>query len=127
MKVLGFILALLGIACLVPNGAPILILFAPLFFLGAIKCFSVKEPEETIKPRSSGDAFSGGYDGRTHGDIIDLGGGQCFDSRDPDSIVDGVNWVSDRYGGYSGPNGDSIEYNYGHYNYHEASDDNSCF
>lgn len=126
MNFWGGVLAFLGIACVVPTGAPFLIYLAPLFFIGAVMCFKAKEPEKSVKPTkpTGGSSSEGDYDGRTHGDVIDLGGGQCFDRNNPDGIVDGVNWCRDNHGGYYSPGtGETITYNNGTYNYNDPQED----
>lgn len=105
------------------------IYISPFFLIPAVFLFHLAikyRPRKHLPPRNPSSDYGGGYEGCTHGDIVNLGGGQCVDLRDPGSIVDGVNWREDNYGNYyNSATGESIDYNNGCYRYHDGSDDNS--
>lgn len=121
MKILGCVLALMGLSCALAYGFAFPgVLLTIVLFYGAFSCFT--------KPKKSGTARTGhggsGYDGRVQGDVIDLGNGNSFDSRNPDAVVDGVNWHADSQGGYyNSATGETIEYNSGSYEYNDGHDE----
>lgn len=127
MKILGFIFLFIGLFNIVTYGFSLTFtfMFALLFCVAGFLCifdFSVNKHfyKTTAKKHSN---YSNSYEGRTHGDIIDLGSGQSFDSRNPDDIIDGVNWKSDGSSGYyNSATGESIKYNNGSYNYDDEND-----
>ena len=132
-RFLGHFFILLGISMLLQipySNFLSAILFAGIFFYLSTKCY--RAARRLITPSSNPAEEDprdtrGEYEGRTHGEVIDLGRGSLFDARNPDAIADGVNWIPDGRGGYHSPTGESIEYNYitNSYDYKSPSDDDS--
>lgn len=119
MKFLGVILFYIGAINIVLYGIDISYtsLIAILFCIGGTICF-FKPPKK--KPRVKNSYTRWSYDSHTPGQIIDLGSGLHFDSRDPDAILSS-NWIRDGQGGYYCPGtGESIINNSGTYNYHDS-------
>ena len=73
---------------------------------------------------SSRSSDSEGYTGHNAGDIIDLGGGDCFDIHEPEELLSRSCWQRDNQGGYYNyATGESVTYNNGVYRYNEAPEE----
>lgn len=134
MKVLGGFLLFIGIIdilAMLATGTVSLPLFvgALVFCLIGASCLPERRTDGASNSNSgnaSGSNTDGVFEGHTHGEIIDLGSGQYFDSHDPNAVTDGVNWHSDGQGGYyNSGTGETIGYNNGAYSYYDSNDDES--
>ena len=102
--------------------SPFFLVPAGIFLYYAIKFRPRKHVDPPIHNHT--DYSSGGYEGHTLGDIVDLGGGNQVDLRNPGSVMSQMNWHQDCFGDYyNSATGETITYNNGRYSYDDGNDD----